>query len=178
MLRGVTRFLRFEVKDVREKILLERARRQRVKKGADGTEVDDDVLAEEAGLIPPRAVDVSKLEEEKQRMMEALEGQRLKRIARRAAFLEWQAGQREKGAAQRLVRQAETAEKYKRHHYNSRRGRILSLEYLPPAHGADVGDSRFISVQATGDCTPYTDWFGSRSEKDPDSISLSLRRKP
>jgi hypothetical protein len=45
---------------------------------------------------------------------------------RRAAWLEWQAGQREKGAAQRTLRKAGRVEGYKRMHHTLTGGRLLA----------------------------------------------------
>ncbi|RNF02016.1 excreted/secreted protein 23 [Trypanosoma conorhini] len=64
---------------------------------------------------------------EELRMLALLKEQEQRRIARREAFLKWQAGQREKGAAHRLVRQAKTQEKFKRHHYHAQSGRLISV---------------------------------------------------
>ncbi|RNF00807.1 excreted/secreted protein 23 [Trypanosoma rangeli] len=61
------------------------------------------------------------------RMQALLQEHEQRRIARREAFLKWQAGQREKGAAHRLVRQAKTQEKFKRHHYHTQSGRLISV---------------------------------------------------
>ncbi|ESL11653.1 hypothetical protein TRSC58_00592 [Trypanosoma rangeli SC58] len=64
---------------------------------------------------------------EEVRMQALLQEHEQRRIARREAFLKWQAGQREKGAAHRLVRQARTQEKFKRHHYHAQSGRLISV---------------------------------------------------
>lgn len=57
----------------------------------------------------------------------ALEAQESQRLAKKAAFLEWQAGQREKGAAHRLLHQAKVAESNKRRHYHHQRGRLMCV---------------------------------------------------
>lgn len=67
------------------------------------------------------------IEENRQNLVQALSYQENERIARRRAFLEWQAGQREKGAAHRLLRLAKVTENNKRHHYHRQRGRLITV---------------------------------------------------
>lgn len=66
----------------------------------------------------------------RQGFRDALEVQGAQRRERRKAFLQWQAGQREKGAAHRLLRLARIAESNKRHHYHRQRGRLLGVSCL------------------------------------------------
>lgn len=130
MLRKVGRVLFYEAKDLKSKTIFAKARASKVREGVDPRDIDDDAVAKECGLIRPDAVSKHELLKEKEHLLAALKQQKLRRIARREAFLEWQAGQREKGAAHRLERQSKTAEKFKRRHYHSRKGRILSIGYM------------------------------------------------
>lgn len=68
-------------------------------------------------------------EKQKQGFRDALELQGEQRRERKKAFLQWQAGQREKGAAHRLLRLARIAESNKRHHYHRQSGRLLDVGY-------------------------------------------------
>lgn len=130
MLSHFRTLLCWKVRDVRGKVLIDRAREAKVRKGFHLDDLSDAMMAKECGLLPPEHVSARELQQQKAQLMTLLSEQKLKRIARREAFLEWQAGQREKGAAHRLVRQAKTAEKYKRHHYHSRKGKILSIGHI------------------------------------------------
>lgn len=67
------------------------------------------------------------LENNTRNIERALSYQESERRARRRAFLEWQAGQREKGAAHRLVRLAKVTENNKRHHYHRQRGKLITI---------------------------------------------------
>lgn len=139
MLRCVTRCLWYEFKDVKSKTLLERLAKEKVRAGASPEDVDMEELARESGLAPSNSVDVQQFVREKETVMGMLQEQRLRRIARREAFLEWQAGQREKGAAHRLLRQARKAEKYKQRHYHATSGRMVPVmpvqqETFDPVH--------------------------------------------
>jgi NADH pyrophosphatase NudC (nudix superfamily) len=128
----------FELLDIREKILVERRRaamerdreglRHRPQPVVTHDDVSDEELAVEAGLIPPpdEAVDMAALEEKKARQRAAMHEQHRRRVASREAFAEWQAGQREKGAAHRLSRESRKAEGHKRLHCESQRFRLLS----------------------------------------------------
>ncbi|EPY18257.1 hypothetical protein STCU_10094 [Strigomonas culicis] len=106
-----------------------------------------------------------------------LEAQKIKRIARKEAFLTWQAGQREKGAAHRLVRQSRTAEKGKRHHYHSQKGHII-----PVAHHSDDGCSTNRSLWSPTNNAEFlagkepTSTSSYLSGKN-DTVVLSLSRK-
>lgn len=70
-------------------------------------------------------------------LRDALELQGEQRKERRRAFLQWQAGQREKGAAHRLLRLARVVESNKRHHYHSQSGRLIGVYYATPQQKYD-----------------------------------------
>ncbi|KPI85496.1 hypothetical protein ABL78_5457 [Leptomonas seymouri] len=127
MLRSVTRGLWYKFNDVKSKGILERMAKAKVRAGVDPSDVDMGELARESGLAPSNTANIQQFVQEKEAVMNMLQEQRLRRIARREAFLEWQAGQREKGAAHRLLRQARKAEKYKRRHYHATGGRMLPV---------------------------------------------------
>lgn len=74
----------------------------------------------------------STIENQSLSLREALELQGEQRQERRSAFLQWQDGQREKGAAHRLLRLARVVESNKRHHYHRQSGRLIGVSYATP----------------------------------------------
>ncbi|KAL7697864.1 hypothetical protein N2W54_006877 [Lotmaria passim] len=143
MLRCATRLLRYEFKDVKSKAMLEKMAKAKVKAGMDPADIDMEELARESGLAPSSTSNLRHFVQEKEAVIGMLQEQRLRRIARREAFLEWQAGQREKGAAHRLLRQARKAEKYKQRHYHATSGRMVPV--LPAARPEPFGAAAFAS---------------------------------
>lgn len=180
MLRCLSRVLRYEVKDLKSKTIIDKARAAKVKLGVDTRDISDADLAMETGLVPPDVVDRHELLKQKEQLLAVLEEQKMRRIARREAFLEWQAGQREKGAAHRLVRQAKTAEKFKRQHYHSRKGRILSVGHVDerghntnsnePWEHADPAMLRPTERMSS------TEYLVSRGGEGATSVFLTLKR--
>ncbi|KPA84158.1 hypothetical protein ABB37_02232 [Leptomonas pyrrhocoris] len=134
MLRCASRWLWYPYKDVKSKTILEKMAKAKLKAGMDPSDVDMQELARESGLAPSNTADIQHFVQGKETVVAMLQEQRLRRIARREAFLEWQAGQREKGAAHRLLRQARKAEKYKQRHYHATSGRMVPV--LPARHEA------------------------------------------
>jgi hypothetical protein len=132
MLRCVTRGLWYEFKDVKSKAFLEKLAKSKVKAGMDPSDIDMEELAMESGLAPSNTANVKQFVQEKENVINMLREQRLRRVARREAFLEWQAGQREKGAAHRLLRQSRKAEKYKQRHYHATSGRMVPVLTAQP----------------------------------------------
>ncbi|CAD2219103.1 hypothetical protein AGDE_07158 [Angomonas deanei] len=129
MFRYLGRVLLYDAKDLKSKMIFERAKRMKMKSGVAAHEINEREVAQEAGLVPPDCVSTEEFEENRKKLLRMLETQKLNRISRREAFLTWQAGQREKGAAQRLARQTRKQEKYKRHHYHSQKGKLLPLSF-------------------------------------------------
>lgn len=127
MLRCLTSTLLYQFKDVRSKTILEKLAKAKIKAGTHPDEVDMEELARESGLAPSNSASMESFVQEKETVLGMLQEQRVRRIARREAFLEWQAGQREKGAAHRLLRQSRKAEKYKQRHYHAVSGRMVPV---------------------------------------------------
>lgn len=67
------------------------------------------------------------LDETRMSIEETLRSQKEHREARRNAFVTWQNGQIEKGAAHRLLRLARVTESNKRHHYHRQGGRLIPV---------------------------------------------------
>lgn len=152
MLRCGTRALWYQFKDVKSKTILEKMAKAKVKAGMAADDVDMEELARESGLAPSSTAHVEHFVQEKEAVLGMLQEQRLRRIARREAFLEWQAGQREKGAAHRLLRQSRKAEKYKQRHYHAVSGRMVPV--MPAQHDsfdtAQLPHSRTREVSRNG----------------------------
>mmetsp|Transcript_58708 Transcript_58708/g.67807 ORF Transcript_58708/g.67807 Transcript_58708/m.67807 type:complete len:232 (-) Transcript_58708:39-734(-) len=146
-----TRVLCFEVADVRQRVLLERKRRELSKKVTEKTSSssassstalimsrssdelpEDAALAAECGLLPPSTFNISELRRNKEALDRMVQDQRARRLAKKAAFEAWQEGQREKGQAHRLARQAKKAEKWKRQHYNKTHHRLVASTATQP----------------------------------------------
>ncbi|KAG8344989.1 hypothetical protein ERJ75_001055000 [Trypanosoma vivax] len=140
-------------RDVRAKELFERRRREmersRPLEGGGG-ECSHDLGVETSSSTDER--ETSNDGEERKKMLELLREQGRRRVARREAFLQWQAGQREKGAAQRLVRQAKTQEKFKRHHYHTQSGRLVSVGL---AHGDGTSTNTVDSPRPATDMSVH-----------------------
>ncbi|EAN84891.1 hypothetical protein C3747_287g14 [Trypanosoma cruzi] len=111
---------------------------------------------------------------EEEKMLALIKEQEERRIARREAFLKWQAGQREKGAAHRLVRQAKTQEKFKRHHYHAQSGRLISIALSHvenTSHNSSDGGMDFVSSSSfrhegeRGRATNFLFCCGTRTER-------------
>lgn len=134
MLRCISRTLRYQFADVKSKTVLEKLAKAKVKAGVHPDDVDMEELARESGLAPSNSTSMDQFVQEKENVLGMLQEQRVRRIARREAFLEWQAGQREKGAAHRLLRQSRKAEKYKQRHYHAVSGRMVPV--MPPRNDA------------------------------------------
>ena len=128
LLFSSTLLCRFEVQNVRQKIMLERRRKELETKQRISLPLQpsDDELAQQLGFVAPTVVDIAGLKSQRDRVSEMAEDQRQRRVAKREAFVAWQAGQREKGAAHRLSRQAKTAERTKRAHCQSQTHRLIS----------------------------------------------------
>ncbi|KAG5504322.1 hypothetical protein JKF63_04767 [Porcisia hertigi] len=173
MLRCMSRCLLFEFKDLKSKTILEKLRNQKLKSGVHPMDVDMAELAREGGITPSNHVNLHDFVREKEAVIGMLQDQRLRRIARREAFLEWQAGQREKGAAHRLVRQSRKAEKYKRRHYHATSGRMLPLA-LSCGETAPEGPAQKSAPQL---CVSYTEFLRGSSSQSFHAIHLSLRKK-
>lgn len=136
-----TRVLLFVAQELKEKLLLERARREerlipktqvRTEFGEEIPEIEevsDDALAKRLGLKETDALDVIEEAAKKQQLQNLINEQRRKYNASKDAFLEWQAGQREKGSANRLRRQAYSAEATKRHYTETVGKRLISVAY-------------------------------------------------
>eukprot|EP00796_Vickermania_ingenoplastis_P006479 gene6479-4666_t len=77
----------------------------------------------------------------------ALQYQEEQRIIRHKAFLDWQAGQREKGAAHRLRRLARIAENNKKRHYHGQRGRLLVVSPSITINKVEHNKSKSIQKQ-------------------------------
>ena len=120
--------LLFEVTDLRVKIRLERQLRDmRKKPGFNEEDATTEVLAQRCGLLPPTSFSIESLQRRQQELQELVREQRERRVAQRGAFLEWRAGQREKGAARRLQVQARKAERYKRMQCETAKHRFLEV---------------------------------------------------
>ncbi|KAK7198370.1 hypothetical protein NESM_000796100 [Novymonas esmeraldas] len=173
MLRCVTRALRYEFKDVKSKTILEKLRRTKLQQGTHPSDVDMAELARESGLAPPRGVNVQDFIQEKEAVIGMLQEQRLRRISRREAFLEWQAGQREKGAAHRLVRQSRKAEKYKRRHYHTMSGRMLPISPCAPELPPESDAAR----PAPKSCASVTEFLRGGPDAGRHAIHLSMVKR-
>ena len=127
---------------VKDRIILERKRRQ-MEMSAPGApqrsavtdedgEIDDEKLAREAGILPPLVVDVEELRAKKEAVINMIQRQRERRLARREQWEDWHAGQKEKGSAISLYRKAKKAEGYRRFAANTTGRRFVSLAYCSP----------------------------------------------
>lgn len=176
MLRCFTRLLRFQPPDVKSKVIFSKIWSEKVKQGADPRDIDEEETAREAGLLPPRCVKTNDFVEEKERVMRMLEEQKMRRVARREAYLEWQAGQREKGAAHRLLRQSKKAEKYKRHHYHSISGRLLPISRVEENETQAAAQEEAYHLLKTSECLSTSEYLNSGSPRGKGGIFLTLRR--
>ena len=154
----------FEIMDVREKILLERRRgaierereklRQAPQPQVVHDELGDEEVAQDVGLVPrpDERVNLTELKEKKDRMRSLMLEQHRRKVASKEAFVEWQAGQREKGAAHRLSRQSRKAEAHKRLHCESQRCRLVPTAFSTPSWNTnnDMTESvlRALSTQS------------------------------
>lgn len=179
-----SRILLFEVADVRQRIMLERKRRELARSppstslvsssssmvhGMDGDTLSDDAaLAAKCGLLPPETFNIAELRQNKVALERMVQDQRARRLAKKAAFEAWQEGQREKGQAHRLARQAKKAEKWKRQHYNKTHHRLVTTEVL--SSSAPPSASSVISTPVAGRGTP-NDAMMHKSGRGKDSIS-------
>lgn len=179
MLRCLTQVLRFEFKDVKSKTIVEKLRRAKLQQGVHPSDIDTEELARESGLAPSPSADVQGFVQEKEALLGLLREQRVRRIARREAFLEWQAGQREKGAAHRLLRQSRKAEKYKRRHYHAASGRMLplSLDVAAVSAAAAASANGVCVSQSPHRPMSSTDFLRGGVSTDRPGIPLSLSRK-
>ncbi|AIN98459.1 hypothetical protein LPMP_230070 [Leishmania panamensis] len=173
MLRCVSRSLWYQFKDLKSKTILEKLRNRKLQQGVHPSDLDMEELAKESGIAPPSSVSVQDFMHEKEAVLEMLQEQRLRRIARREAFLEWQAGQREKGAAHRLVRQSRKAEKYKRRHYHATSGRMLPLSVSP----GEALPERHTTTSVPKACVSSTEFLRGGSAEKYHAIHLSLGKK-
>ncbi|KAG5501156.1 hypothetical protein JIQ42_06154 [Leishmania sp. Namibia] len=173
MLRCLSRRLWYQFRDLKDKAILEKLRNTKLQQGAHPSEVDMEELARESGIAPSSSMNVADFVHEKETVLEMLQEQRMRRIARREAFLEWQAGQREKGAAHRLVRQSRKAEKYKRRHYHASSGRMLPLTLSP---GEAPSEPRMLTSVPKG-CISPKEFLGGSSIEKWHAIPLSLGKK-
>ncbi|CBZ27140.1 conserved hypothetical protein [Leishmania mexicana MHOM/GT/2001/U1103] len=175
MLRCVSRRLWYQLKDLKSKVILEKLRNSKLKEGVHPSDMDMEELARESGIAPASSVNVQDFVHEKEAVLGMLQEQRLRRIARREAFLEWQAGQREKGAAHRLVRQSRKAEKYKRRHYHATSGRMLPISLSP---GEAPPDRRTpMPMPMPKACVSSTDFLRGGPAENRHAIHLSLGKK-
>ncbi|AAZ12968.1 hypothetical protein, conserved [Trypanosoma brucei gambiense DAL972] len=157
MLRGrwgifqCTLIFRASFHDVRSKKMWERRQRE-LQKAGEQMELDEDVTPPPS---IPRSSRVATRDEscegDKEAMLALLQEQWQRRVARREAFIQWQAGQREKGAAQRLVRQAKTQEKFKSHRYHTQSGRIISVG-LAREDGTSSNSDASVDLYSVGMC--------------------------
>ncbi|KAH9593357.1 hypothetical protein LSM04_001453 [Trypanosoma melophagium] len=119
-------------------------------------------------------------QKEKESMLILLKEQGERRIARREAFLQWQAGQREKGAAHRLVRQAKTQEKFKRHHYHTQNGRLISVSFTSN-DGTSINSDGSIDVHLVESCRREcrsTDFLVPSNRRcDTSTLNLTLKKR-
>ncbi|KAG5478789.1 hypothetical protein CUR178_05367 [Leishmania enriettii] len=173
MLGCLSRRLLYQFKGLKDKAILEKLRNTKLQQGAHPSEVDMEELARESGIAPSSSVNVADFVREKETVLEMLQEQRMRRIARREAFLEWQAGQREKGAAHRLLRQSGKAERYKRRHYHATSGRMLPLTL---SAGAVPSEPRMLTSVPKGHISPK-EFFGGGSIEKWQAIPLSLGKK-
>nr|CCC91985.1 conserved hypothetical protein [Trypanosoma congolense IL3000] len=117
---------------------------------------------------------------DKESMAMLLEEQWRRRIARREAFLQWQAGQREKGAAERLVRQAKTQEKFKRHRYHTQSGRLISIGLArEDGTSSNAGDDVNFSSSSSHDRSLTNAQFlvPSNSRETPGVLNVFLQKR-
>ncbi|GET88647.1 hypothetical protein, conserved [Leishmania tarentolae] len=173
MLRCVSRKLWYQLKDLKSKVILDRLRNTKVQEGVHPSDVDIDELARESGLAPPSSANVQDFVQEKEAVLGMLREQRLRRIARREAFLEWQAGQREKGAAHRLVRQSRKSEKYKRRHYHAMGGRMLPISLS----SCEVPPEPRMPMSLPKACVSSTDFLQGGRAVNRHTIHLSLWKR-
>ncbi|KEG11196.1 excreted/secreted protein 23 [Trypanosoma grayi] len=131
--------------DVKEKRMRER-HQQEIQKAGHSTLPSEGCshLNDVSGPSNTVNVDNDRNVQAKERMLALLKEQGQRRIARREAFLHWQAGQREKGAAHRLMRQAKTQEKYKRYHYHTQSGRLISVALAREDGTSSNSDCTFV----------------------------------
>jgi hypothetical protein len=135
----------FEVRDIRERIRMERRRKEKARElvdegsstsraSSEETEaaLSDDVIAQECGLMPPTIFTAEQIRHSKDVVAQLVREQREKRLAKREAFLSWQAGQREKGSAFRLARSAKKAERWKQQHSNEMGHKLISTSLHSP----------------------------------------------
>ncbi|CCW63718.1 unnamed protein product [Phytomonas sp. EM1] len=180
MLKRCLARLAFEVKDVKTKSIIARARSRKEKQGVSPSDIDDEDLARECNLLDSYLISTDDLLAQKERLLAMLKEQKLKRISQREAFFTWQTKQREKGAAYRLDRQARTAEKYKQHRYHSQKGRIL-----PVAHFKGDGERNdklaWESVGAklccSRECMSSTEFLVDENQRNPYTVFLSLSKR-
>ena len=135
-------------RDLKSKMLIERARREedrisapspRIEFGGvmpERHEVTDADLAERLGLTESDSIDLSAIQAQKDELRKLIMDQRAKYNSTREAFLEWQAGQREKGSALRLYRQGLRAEGTKQLYAQSAGARLMSVAYY-----SELGDN-------------------------------------
>jgi len=125
---GVTRH--FETVDVWERLGNELRTATQAKPPLEGEELPAE--NEDADTNGQEMVDISSLVRRKNDLVAAIEHQKQRRLANRQAFQLWQAGQREKGAAMRLERQARKAEGFKRRQATALKDRLLQVSYYSP----------------------------------------------
>ncbi|CUG58322.1 Hypothetical protein, putative [Bodo saltans] len=155
----------FEVRDVRERVLMERLRSQKLKTLERAAQVSsvttspqrdeansDEVLAQEAGLMPPTSFTLEEIKNSREVVSQLVREQREKRLAKREAFLTWQAGQREKGSATRLARSAKKAERWRQLHHSQVGHKIISTALHSTQHNGrntnNDSDAHMIDVLA------------------------------
>ncbi|ORC89300.1 excreted/secreted protein 23 [Trypanosoma theileri] len=117
---------------------------------------------------------------ERESMLTLLKEQGERRIARREAFLQWQAGQREKGAAHRLLRQAKTQEKFKRHHYHTQNGRLISVSFTNEdgTSSNSDGNMNFHFVEPRRTECRSTDFLVPSSRRcETSTLNLTLQKR-
>jgi hypothetical protein len=157
----------FEVRDVRERVKIERLRADKLKalessrtkmtsnaalEGDPKEMFSDTALAEECGLMPPTKFTLNEIKNSRDVVSQLVREQREKRLAKREAFLTWQAGQREKGSAHRLARSAKKAERWRQLHNTQMGHKIVSTALHSPHHDGkntnNESDAHLLDVLA------------------------------
>ena len=98
------------------------------------SEYTDEEVADDIGMTdnPHAPVDLDELRKRKAMMTQMINYQQERRRMSRDAFLEWQAGQREKGMGERLRKLTGKAERFKRFQNNQAEGRLLPVTFHSP----------------------------------------------
>ncbi|CCW68237.1 unnamed protein product [Phytomonas sp. Hart1] len=172
--------LAFKIKDVKTKLILDRARSKKEKQGVPSDDIDDEDLARECNLVDSYLISTEDLIAQKERLLLMLKEQKLKRISQREAFLAWQTKQREKGAAHRLDRQARTSERYKQHHYHSQKGRILPIAHFKgDKETNDKYDWKSAGAKlcSSRECVSSTEFLVEENQRNPYTVFLSLSKR-